>query len=54
MEHVDVLIVGAGLSGVGAGCHLTRNLPETRFAILEGRSAMGGRRRGLCSTARSS
>jgi cation diffusion facilitator CzcD-associated flavoprotein CzcO len=42
MEHVDVLIVGAGLSGVGAACHLTRTLPETRFAILEGRSAMGG------------
>ena len=42
MEHLDVLIVGAGLSGVGAGCHLKRNRPDTRFAILEGRSAMGG------------
>jgi monooxygenase len=42
MEHFDVLIVGAGLSGIGAGCHLKRNCPEKRFAILEGRSAMGG------------
>ena len=42
MEHLDVLIVGAGLSGIGAGCHLKRNCPDKRFAILEGRSAMGG------------
>jgi cation diffusion facilitator CzcD-associated flavoprotein CzcO len=42
MEHVDVLIVGAGLSGVGAGCHLTRKCPDKSFVILEGRGAMGG------------
>jgi monooxygenase len=42
MEHVDVLIVGAGLSGVGAGCHLTRRCPEKSFVILEGRERMGG------------
>jgi monooxygenase len=42
MEHVDVLIVGAGLSGVGAACHLRRRLPEKSFVILEGRDAMGG------------
>jgi len=42
MEHVDVLIVGAGLSGVGAGCHLTRRCPGKSFVILEGRDAMGG------------
>ena len=41
-EHVDVLIVGAGLSGVGAACHLTRNCPGKTFAILEARDAIGG------------
>jgi len=40
--HVDVLIIGAGLSGVGAACHLTRNLPRKRYVILESREAMGG------------
>ena len=40
--HVDVLIVGAGLSGVGAGCHLLRRRPGTTFAILEAREAIGG------------
>jgi monooxygenase len=42
MEHMDVLVVGAGLSGIGAACHLQRNCPGKSFAILEGRSAMGG------------
>src|SRR5689334_23442405 len=41
-EHVDVLIVGAGLSGVGAACHLVRDLPDTSYAILEARGAIGG------------
>jgi cation diffusion facilitator CzcD-associated flavoprotein CzcO len=41
-EHLDVLIVGAGLSGVGAACHLVRNLPGKSFAILEARDAIGG------------
>jgi cation diffusion facilitator CzcD-associated flavoprotein CzcO len=41
-EHVDVLIVGAGLSGVGAACHLKMNCPAKTFAILESRSAIGG------------
>ena len=41
-EHVDVLIVGAGLSGVGAACHLRRRCPEKTFAILEAREATGG------------
>jgi len=39
---VDVLIVGAGLSGIGAACHLVRKRPKTRFAILEARDAIGG------------
>src|SRR3954451_17356030 len=42
VEHVDVLIVGAGLSGVGAGCHLTMSSPGKSFAILESRDAIGG------------
>lgn len=42
MEHVDVLIVGAGLSGIGAACHLRQKCPEKSFVILEGREASGG------------
>ena len=42
MEHFDVLIVGAGLSGIGAGAHLRMECPKKSFAILEGREAMGG------------
>ena len=42
MEHVDVLIVGAGLSGIGAACRLRRDRPGTSLAVLEARSAMGG------------
>jgi monooxygenase len=41
-EHVDVLIVGAGLSGVGAGCRLRQRCPDKSFAILEARGAIGG------------
>jgi len=41
-EHVDVLIVGAGLSGVGAACHLENESPGTTYAILEARDAIGG------------
>src|SRR6266404_5876724 len=41
-EHVDVLIVGAGLSGIGAGYHLQRNCPAKSFVILEGRDCSGG------------
>ncbi len=42
MPHVDVLIVGAGLSGIGAARHLQRNCPGKTYAILEGRDRMGG------------
>lgn len=42
MEHRDVIIVGAGLSGVGAGVHLSRECPGKSFLILEGRADMGG------------
>src|SRR5688572_26960776 len=41
-EHLDVLIVGAGLSGIGAACHLLADRPGTTFAILEARDAVGG------------
>lgn len=41
-EHVDVVIVGAGLSGIGAACHLRRECPDKTFAILESRDAIGG------------
>jgi monooxygenase len=42
LDHVDVLIVGAGLSGIGAACHLQRRCPGKTFAILEARDAIGG------------
>jgi monooxygenase len=42
LEHFDVMIVGAGLSGIGAACHLRRACPNKSFAILEGRAAIGG------------
>ncbi len=42
IEHFDVLIVGAGLSGIGMACHLQRELPGKRYAILERRQAIGG------------
>src|SRR5687768_4395436 len=41
-DHVDVLIVGAGISGIGAAAHLKQHRPDDSFAILDGRSAIGG------------
>ena len=41
-EHVDVLIIGAGISGIGAGCRLRQRCPGKSFAILEARGAIGG------------
>ena len=40
--HVDVLIVGAGLSGIGAACHLQTDAPGTSYEILEARASSGG------------
>ncbi|HUD51392.1 NAD(P)/FAD-dependent oxidoreductase [Parvibaculum sp.] len=42
IEHRDVLIVGAGISGIGAGYHLQTNCPDKTYAILEGRETLGG------------
>lgn len=42
IEHVDVLIVGAGLSGIGAACQLKTGHPDRSIAILESREASGG------------
>ncbi|MEV0719153.1 NAD(P)/FAD-dependent oxidoreductase [Asanoa sp. NPDC050611] len=42
VEHFDVLIVGAGISGIGAGRYLKTELPDKTFAILEARGASGG------------
>jgi monooxygenase len=41
-EHFDVLIVGAGLSGIGAGYHLQAECPGKSYVILEGRDCIGG------------
>ncbi len=41
-EHVDVLIVGAGLSGIGAACQLREHQPTRSVALLEARAASGG------------
>jgi monooxygenase len=40
--HVDVLIVGAGVSGIGMACHLTRKCPDKSYLVLERRRAIGG------------
>jgi monooxygenase len=42
LEHVDVLIVGAGLSGIGAAYHLQSNCPEKTYALVEARGSSGG------------
>ena len=42
MEHFDVVIVGAGVSGIGAACHMRAKCPDRTFVILESRYAIGG------------
>ena len=42
VEHFDVLIVGAGLSGIAAGYHLQTSCPDRTYAILERRDTIGG------------
>ncbi len=41
-EEVDVLIVGAGISGIGSAWHLTHRLPGTRYVVLEAQDGFGG------------
>jgi monooxygenase len=41
-EHLDVLVVGAGLSGIAAGHYLQTDCPWASYAIFEGRESMGG------------
>jgi cation diffusion facilitator CzcD-associated flavoprotein CzcO len=42
VEHFDVLIVGAGISGIGSAYHLTTQLPGTSFVVLESQESFGG------------
>ncbi|MET0911116.1 MAG: NAD(P)/FAD-dependent oxidoreductase, partial [Ilumatobacteraceae bacterium] len=42
VQHFDVIVVGAGISGIGAGYHLQTNCPNKTYAILEGRPDIGG------------
>ena len=42
MEHLDVVVVGAGISGISAGVHLSRACPQQRVAILDRRESIGG------------
>src|SRR5689334_21026058 len=41
-DHFDVVIVGAGLSGIGAAYHLRTRCPQKKFVILEARDSIGG------------
>ena len=41
-EHLDVLIIGAGVSGIGAAWHLQHNLPDKSYRVLEARDQLGG------------
>ncbi|MBR0551362.1 flavin-containing monooxygenase [Stakelama marina] len=42
IEHFDVVVVGAGISGIGAGYHLQAKSPDRSYVILEGRERLGG------------
>ena len=44
-DHVDVLIIGAGLSGIGAAAHLAKDLPGTTYAVLERRMGQAAQER---------
>mmetsp|Transcript_6863 Transcript_6863/g.11020 ORF Transcript_6863/g.11020 Transcript_6863/m.11020 type:complete len:486 (+) Transcript_6863:53-1510(+) len=42
VEHLDVVIVGSGISGISAAYHLQKECPNKRFAIMESRQSLGG------------
>src|SRR3569623_1893622 len=41
-EYYDVVIIGGGISGIGAAAYLTKEFPAKKIALLEGRAAIGG------------
>lgn len=41
-QHFDIIIIGAGLSGIGSACHISKECPDKSLAILERRQTMGG------------
>ena len=41
-EHFDVLVVGAGLSGIGSAYHVKTQLPDKSFCVLDGMESFGG------------
>ncbi|MGV7507518.1 FAD-dependent oxidoreductase, partial [Mycobacterium kansasii] len=41
-DYYDVVIIGAGISGIGAAAYLTREFPKKKVVLLEGRGALGG------------
>lgn len=41
-QHFDVLIIGAGLSGIGMACHMKKDCPNKSYAIIERRQSLGG------------
>ena len=40
--HKDIIVVGAGISGIAAGYNLQKRCPDKSFAIIEGRDSLGG------------
>ncbi|HIL22666.1 MAG TPA: FAD-dependent oxidoreductase, partial [Alcanivorax sp.] len=41
-QHYDIVIIGAGLSGIGTTCHIARQFPNKSMAIIERREKVGG------------
>lgn len=41
-NHFDIIIIGAGLSGIGAACHFSKNCPDKSYTVFEARDKIGG------------